>query len=68
MSAELKKILGEGGSKLSGFGQDNLYDVLKSIIEDITALKAEVTALDAGAAAGGGVGISIATLGTTIES
>jgi len=68
MSAELKKDLGEGGARMDSFSADNIYDVLKSIIEDLQALKTEVTALDAGAAAGGGVGISIASLGTTIET
>lgn len=66
--AQLKKVTGEGGAKMDSFSNDNIYDILKSIIEDVTALKAEVTALDAGAAAGGGVGISIATLNTTVES
>lgn len=62
--AQLKKNTGEGGARMDGFSSDNIYDLLASIINDITALKQEVTDLDTA----GSHGITIATLETTIES
>lgn len=44
MGADLKKTFGSGAAKVDRFSNDNLYDLLKSIITDLEDIKAKFDA------------------------
>lgn len=62
--AILKKDLGKGGSRLSQFSEENLYEVLRSIIEDLQAIHSYLGSHTHGGAA---VDSPPSSLKTTIE-